>query len=100
MKAKPLALSRVEIAKELKSLKGWKHRSGILLKTYKFSDFKAAFSFMQAIAKVANSIDHHPEWKNVYNKVEVELTTHDLGRKVGPLDIKMAHAMEKQFAKH
>ena len=48
-------------------------------KSFKFSDFKQAFSFMTMIALKAEQMDHHPEWENVYNKVKITLTTHDAG---------------------
>tara|TARA_B100000989_G_scaffold285967_1_gene254174 strand:+ start:246 stop:536 length:291 start_codon:yes stop_codon:yes gene_type:complete len=58
-------------------------------KIFKFSDFKQAFSFMTSIAMRAEQINHHPEWKNVYNKVTITLTTHDKGG-ITELDYDMA----------
>ena len=61
-------------------LPGWSSVAGerdAIEKTYKFSDFKTAWGFMSAAALKAEQIDHHPEWFNVYNRVEVILTTHD-----------------------
>ena len=60
----------------------WEVRNNnkIAIKVFKFKDFKNAFSWMTFLAFVSESQDHHPEWKNVYNKIEVSLTTHDLGR--------------------
>ena len=65
-------------------------------KLFKFADFKEAFSFMTSIAMKAEQINHHPEWENVYNKVKITLTTHDVGG-VSKLDYEMALFAEKCF---
>ena len=65
-----------------------------ITKVFKFEDFAEAFGFMAQIAVIANTMDHHPEWYNVYNRVDVTLTTHDAGG-VTEKDIKLAEAMEK-----
>jgi 4a-hydroxytetrahydrobiopterin dehydratase len=74
-------LSPDERSKALFSLDGWSDVSGgdrnAITKTYQFQDFQQAWSFMSSVAKVADKMDHHPEWFNVYNKVVVTLTTHD-----------------------
>jgi 4a-hydroxytetrahydrobiopterin dehydratase len=78
----------------IKKLKGWqlvKDRNAIT-KTFKFKDFNAAFSWMTAMALHAEKLDHHPEWFNVYNKVIVTLSTHDVGG-ISILDIKLANIM-------
>jgi 4a-hydroxytetrahydrobiopterin dehydratase len=62
-------------------------------RTYKFADFNAAFGFMTRVALMADKLDHHPEWSNVYNRVEVTLTTHDAGG-VTSLDVEMASFMD------
>ncbi len=89
------ALKTEEIEAALEKLPGWEHSSQRLLKTFHFADFVEAFSFMSAVALMAERADHHPEWKNVYNRVEIELTTHDLGRRVGPKDIQLASEIEQ-----
>lgn len=64
----------------LAALKGWSKGDGArdeICKTYRFDDFKQAFAFMSATALKAEQMDHHPEWANVYNRVDVVLTTHD-----------------------
>jgi 4a-hydroxytetrahydrobiopterin dehydratase len=68
-------------AKAVAQLKGWKAVSGrdAISKSFKFADFNAAFGFMTRVALKADKMDHHPEWSNVYNKVDVVLTTHDAG---------------------
>jgi 4a-hydroxytetrahydrobiopterin dehydratase len=78
-----------QIAPYLSSTRGWKHIDGTpddasaspskLTKTFNFPDFVAAFAFMTRTALVAEKMDHHPEWFNVYNRVEVTLTSHDIG---------------------
>ena len=68
-----------------------------IARTFKFKDFNEAFGFMTRVALLADKMDHHPEWFNVYNKVEVTLTTHDAGG-VSANDIAMARAMEAYAA--
>jgi 4a-hydroxytetrahydrobiopterin dehydratase len=78
----------------LKALAGWsdvKDRDAIA-KSFKFKDFNEAFGFMTRVALLADKMDHHPEWFNVYNKVDVTLSTHDAGG-VTQNDIDMATAM-------
>ncbi len=65
-----------------------------LEKTFKFSNFVEAFGFMTRAAIHAEKLNHHPEWFNVYNKVEVKLTTHDTGG-LSELDVKLAGVMDK-----
>jgi 4a-hydroxytetrahydrobiopterin dehydratase len=78
----------------LKTLKGWKEKKGgdAIAKNFKFKDFNEAFGFMTRVALLADKMDHHPEWFNVYNKIEVTLSTHDAGG-VTQNDIEMAKAM-------
>lgn len=80
----------------LARLKGWAEVSGrdAITRTFEFKDFNQAFGFMTRAALVAEKMDHHPEWFNVYKKVEVTLSTHDAGG-VTELDIKLAEAMDK-----
>jgi 4a-hydroxytetrahydrobiopterin dehydratase len=61
-------------------------------RSYMFGDFAAAFSFMTRVALLAERMDHHPEWRNVWNRVDIVLTTHDAGG-ITDLDLTMAHAM-------
>ena len=62
-------------------------------KTFKFANFVEAFGFMTQAAIHAEKLNHHPEWFNVYNRVEVRLTTHDTGG-ISPLDVKLANVMD------
>ena len=85
----------------LRHLTGWSEVSGdrdAISKTYKFADFKAAFGFMTSCALKAEQMDHHPEWFNVYNRVEVTLTTHDADG-VTMLDVELAGFMDALAAK-
>ncbi len=72
-------LPQEEIDQQLSQLTGWTLEGGKLHKDYTFDDFVAAFGFMTSVALVAEGMNHHPEWFNVYNRVTIELTTHDAG---------------------
>ncbi len=80
----------------LADLPGWREVAGrdAIAKTFKFKDFNTAFGFMTRAALLAEKMDHHPEWFNVYNRVEVTLSTHDAGG-VTEKDVKLAKAMEE-----
>jgi 4a-hydroxytetrahydrobiopterin dehydratase len=80
----------------LARLKGWSEASGrdAISKKFVFADFNAAFGFMTRAALIAEKMDHHPEWFNVYKTVEVTLSTHDAGG-VTERDIQLAEAMDK-----
>jgi len=72
----------------------WKIEKNRLKKSFTFKDFKEAFGFMTKVALVAEKMDHHPTWTNVYNKVEFELSTHDAGDTVTEKDHKLAKAID------
>lgn len=72
-------LSTAEITTQLSQLVGWEVKDGKLHRQFQFADFAQAFGFMASMAVVSESMGHHPEWFNVYNKVHVDLTTHDAG---------------------
>jgi len=82
-------------AAALKDLPQWREVDGreAITRTFRFKDFNAAFGFMTRAALLAEKMDHHPEWFNVYNRVEVTLATHDAGG-VTEKDIAMAKAMD------
>lgn len=92
-------LSSEEIKRELSKLKDWSlsDDSNSIVKNFKFNDFNDAWGFMNRVALLAEKMDHHPEWFNVYNRVEVTLTTHDADG-VSERDIKMASAMNSYTA--
>ncbi|MFQ5709009.1 MAG: 4a-hydroxytetrahydrobiopterin dehydratase [bacterium] len=87
-------LSEDEINSSLAALPGWGIEAGKLHKTFQFDSFVAAFGFMTQVALTAESMNHHPEWFNVYNKVTVDLTTHDLGG-ISTFDFELARKMEE-----
>ncbi|MBW4525822.1 MAG: 4a-hydroxytetrahydrobiopterin dehydratase [Phormidium tanganyikae FI6-MK23] len=73
----PLSLQELET--ELQQLDGWTISNGKLHREYKFPSFVEAFGFMSSLALVSEALGHHPEWFNVYNRVTIDLTTHDAG---------------------
>ena len=72
----------------------WIEENNMLKKSFKFKDFQEAFAFMTRVAFMAEEHQHHPNWSNVYNKVDIELTTHDEGNKVTAKDRKLAKAID------
>ena len=89
-------LDSTAISEKLAAVSSWSIDAGetALSKTFKFADFSEAFGFMARAALVAEKLDHHPEWKNVYRTVDVRLTTHDAGGLTG-LDFDLAIAMDR-----
>ncbi|MGN6291164.1 MAG: 4a-hydroxytetrahydrobiopterin dehydratase [Chitinophagaceae bacterium] len=75
----------------------WKEENNKLYRKFQFKDFSEAFAFMTRVALAAEKMDHHPEWKNVYNTVEVWLSTHDAGDVVTEKDKKLAGKIDKLF---
>ncbi len=96
--SKPVKLIDSEIAVALSKLPGWENQGGKLHREYKFADFVAAFGFMTGAALIAQGMDHHPEWFNVWNTVRIDLATHDSGG-ITALDVKLAHSMEELAAR-
>lgn len=86
---RPTRLADDEIAGRLGALDGWTVRDGKLHKDFRFGDFAEAFAFMTAIALRAEAMGHHPEWCNVYNRLSMDLTTHDAGG-ITVLDFELA----------
>jgi len=87
-------LTEKEVEARLANLRGWSVANGKLHKEFKFKDFKQAFGFMASVALVAESMDHHPDWSNVYNRVTIDLVTHDLGG-ISTYDIEFASRVDK-----
>ena len=88
--------AKIGAAEALKTLPLWRPAEGgrdAIIRTYRFSDFTAAFGFMTRTALMAEKLDHHPEWFNVYNRVDVTLTTHDANG-VTELDVTLAKFMD------
>lgn len=82
------------VAAALQELPGWTVQEGKLHKEFKFASFAAAMGWMMQMAIVIDKLDHHPEWFNVYNRVRVDLVTHDLGNVISNLDVDLARRME------
>ncbi len=76
----------------------WKEEDNKLKRTIKFKDFVEAFGFMSQVAIIAEKMEHHPNWSNVYNTVTIELTTHDAGNVVTDKDRALADAIDKLLA--
>src|SRR2546429_4900971 len=99
---RPRKLSAAKIAAALKKAKAkakpnltqWKVQAGKLHREYQFADFVTAFGFMATAAIVAERMNHHPEWFNVWNQVRIDLATHDAGG-ITSLDLELARAMEE-----
>lgn len=83
-----------DIRSRLDDLDGWTLEDGKLHKDFRFDGFVDAFGWMAAVALVAEKMDHHPEWSNVYNRVSVDLTTHDAGG-ITDLDFELAAAADR-----
>lgn len=94
--AKPTLLSGKEREKSRSSLNGWSDVEGrdAIRKTFKFKDFNEAFGFMTRVALIAEKMDHHPEWFNVYNRIDVTLSTHSAGG-LTELDTELARRMDE-----
>jgi 4a-hydroxytetrahydrobiopterin dehydratase len=86
-------LSDREIDKELAEVVGWKIVGGKLHKAIEFSSFVQAFGFMTQVAIEAEKMNHHPEWHNVYNRVTIDLVTHDIGG-ISNFDFRLARAID------
>ncbi len=86
-------LSDTDIQAGLAARPGWTLVAGKLHREYKFTSFIQAFGFMTSVALVAERMNHHPEWFNVYGTVRVDLTTHDVGG-ISQLDFKLAEKMD------
>src|SRR5260221_3610298 len=82
-----------EVEAAIAALSGWSVRDGKLHREYKFPDFTHAFGFMATAATAIEKMNHHPEWFNVYNKVTVDLTTHDSGG-ITQRDVKLAKLLD------
>jgi 4a-hydroxytetrahydrobiopterin dehydratase len=76
----------------------WKHENNKLTKNFTFKDFSEAFAFMTKVALLAEKMNHHPTWTNTYNKIDIELSTHDAGDIVTDKDRRLADAIDKLMA--
>ena len=90
-------LDDTQVREALAALHGWSGDGAKLQRTYRFGDFLEAMSFMSAAVSAIHALDHHPEWSNVFDRVHVELTTHDAGG-VTAKDVELAGRLERLAA--
>ena len=86
-------LTNAEISAQLEGISGWTVENEKLHKEFQFDSFVEAFGFMASVALIAESMNHHPEWFNVYNRVTVDLATHDAGG-ISALDFELAKKID------
>jgi 4a-hydroxytetrahydrobiopterin dehydratase len=87
-------MSTDEIAEALEGFTGWAYDGDALIKTFTFDDFAAAIGFMAAARPSIDELNHHPEWTNVYNRVDVRLSSHDVGG-VTDRDLRLARLLDE-----
>lgn len=88
------ALSEAEVAEQLDQLRGWTRDGETIVKRFEFEDFARAFGFMAAVAVAAERQNHHPDWSNSYNRVEIRLSSHDAGG-LTARDFKLARRIDE-----
>lgn len=88
-------LTQEQIQTALDELPGWEVKEGKLHKTFKFETFAQAIGWMVSVAIQADKMDHHPDWTNAYNRVMVDLSTHDMDDAISSFDVNLARQMEK-----
>ncbi len=88
---------RTQLLAQLPDWRFSEQRGGLIAREFRFADFNAAFGFMAQLALVAERMNHHPEWSNVYNRVSITLTTHDANG-LTMNDIELARAADRAFA--
>lgn len=89
-------LSKEEIEEKLAKVSNWTVKGGKLHRQFRFENFVDAFGFMTRVALIAEKMDHHPDWSNVYNSVTIELHTHDAGG-ITELDLHLAAAANRLY---
>jgi len=94
----PRRLDDAQVDERLAALPGWRREKDALRQKFTFADFSEAFAFMTRVALLAEKQEHHPEWQNVYNKVEVALSTHDCNG-ISERDLTLAAAISKLVAR-
>lgn len=87
-------LSEAELSSVLQELPGWQLKGGKLNQEWSFANFSEAFGFMSRVALLAEQMDHHPEWSNVYNRVTIDLVSHDVDG-ISQRDVLMAQAISQ-----
>lgn len=96
--SRPRKLTDRQVDAALRRLNGWSYDAGRLHKAFKFRDFGEAFGFMVQVALAADRLNHHPEWCNSYNRVTIDLTTHEAGG-ITARDIELARRIEQILAR-
>lgn len=91
-------LNDTDVTTALAGLDGWERRGETLVRELEFTDFVAAWGFMCEIALLAEAMDHHPDWSNVYNRVTIGLTSHDAGG-ITERDLRLATAINQRIPK-
>ena len=91
--ARPTKLADADVTQRLAALPGWTRQAGKLHLELTFEDFTQSFAFLTDVAREADALDHHPEWFNVYNRVVIDLATHDAGG-ITTLDFELARRAE------
>lgn len=91
------AYTDAQIESALESLSGWSQEGEAIVKSYEFDDFAAAMKYVQRAVGPIEEMDHHPEWTNVYNRIDVRLTSHDTGG-VTDRDIRLAKVLDRLAA--
>ena len=89
-----IPLDAVALATLVGQLPGWRCEGNALVRVYIFSDFSVALDFMQSCVGDINRLNHHPEWRNVYDRVDVRLTTHAAGNRITALDGELAQLLD------
>jgi len=97
--SKVAALDQSQIHDEVAKLSNWSVKEGKLHAEFRFADFVDAFAFMTKVALAAESAQHHPEWRNVYNRVTIDLVTHDAGDAISQNDIDLARKIDTLIGK-
>jgi 4a-hydroxytetrahydrobiopterin dehydratase len=97
--AKTPTLTQQEMDDALARLDGWRLIDGKLHRELRFGNFVHAFGFMSSVALVAEAMNHHPEWRNVYDRVAIDLTTHDAGG-ISQRDVELAERIDALAARH
>lgn len=90
-------LTEKEVESHLNELDNWAYGDDKITRDFSFNSFKEALSFMVRVGFEAEALKHHPEWTNVYNRVSVQLSTHDADNKVTTKDIQLAKAIDKIY---
>ncbi|MFM7749677.1 MAG: 4a-hydroxytetrahydrobiopterin dehydratase [Opitutaceae bacterium] len=89
-----IPLTDAEIGTALRGLPGWSYQRSALEREYQFADFRAAIAFMVRASFEAEAVNHHPGWTNVFNRVNIRLTTHDAGGRVTAKDVDLARRFD------